>query len=81
MTVEGELHESLGKLGQLVQDTAKATRALSCGVPDRECNQAKYLQEALDMIEESQRRRSRRRSPSQQMEITLVESRPGQGMG
>ena len=51
MTVEGELNESLGKLGQLVKDTAGAIHALSRGVPDWECNEAEYPQ-ALDMIEE-----------------------------
>ena len=59
--------------GQLVKDTAGATHALSCGVPDRECNEEKYLQEALDMIEEFQRRGSRRGSSSQQTEIILTE--------
>ena len=65
----------------LVKDTAGATHALSCGVPDRECIELKYLQEALDMIEEFQRRGTRRGSSRQQTEITLVERQPGQGMG
>ena len=32
-----------------------ATDGLSCGVPDRESNDARYLQEALDMTEEFHR--------------------------
>ena len=56
-------------LGQLLKDTAGATHALSCGVPDRESNGARYLQEALDTIEEFQRRGSSRGTT----EITLVE--------
>ena len=70
MTVEGELNENLGKLGQLAKHTAQATHALSCGVPDRECIEAKYLQEVLEMIENSEgealeggRQASRWRSP------------------
>ena len=43
VSAEEGLNDSLGRLGQLVVD---------CGVPDRESNEARYLQEALDMIEE-----------------------------
>ena len=34
-------------------------------VPDRDCNEGKYLQEALGMIDDFQRRNSRPRSASQ----------------
>ena len=51
-----EVNDSLGRLGQLIKDTAGATHALSCGVPDRETNEARCLPEALDLIEEFQRR-------------------------
>ena len=40
-----DLNESVGRLGQLTKETAGATHALSCGVPDRESNEAHYLQE------------------------------------
>ena len=69
VTAEEELNDSLGRLGQLIKDTAGATHALSCGVPDRELNEARFLQEALDLIEEFQRRRPSRGTT----EITLVE--------
>ena len=58
VSAEEELNDSLGRLGQLIKDTAGATHALSCGVGDRESNEVRYLQEALDMIEEFQKRRS-----------------------
>ena len=53
---EEELNHSLERLGQLIKDTAWATHALSCGVPDRESSEVRFLQEALDLIEECQRR-------------------------
>ena len=40
----------MGCLGTLVN----ATHALTCGDPDRESNETKYLREATDMIEEWQ---------------------------
>ena len=45
-TAEEDLDDSLGRMGQLKKDTVGATHALSCG----ESNEARYLQEALDMI-------------------------------
>ena len=53
---------------QLIKDTAGATHGLSCGVPDRESNEARHLQEALDIIEEFQKKEHSRRTT----EITLV---------
>ena len=48
---EEDLNDSLGRVGQPIKDIARATHALWCGVPDRESNEAHYLEEALDMIE------------------------------
>ena len=56
-------------MGQHIKDTAGATHALSCDVPDREPNEVRYLQEALELIEDFQRRGSCREAT----EITLVE--------
>ena len=68
VSAEEELNDSLGRLGQLIKDTV-APHAQSCGVPDRESKEARFLQEALDMIEEFQRREPSRGTT----EITLVE--------
>ena len=68
-TAVEDLNDSSGRLGQLVKDTADATHALSCGALDRESNEARDLQEALDVTEEFQRRGSGRGTT----EITLVE--------
>ena len=40
---------------QLTKDTVGATHALACGVPDRGSNEVRFLQEALDMLEDFQR--------------------------
>ena len=45
-----DLNKRLGCLGDLVKDTAGATHALTCGVPDRESNDVRFLQEAIDII-------------------------------
>ena len=34
-----------------MKETASSTHALSCGVPDRDNNEAEYLREALEMID------------------------------
>ena len=47
---------SLGFLGWYVKETAAATHSLTCGVPDRESNEVKYLRDAAQLIEEWQRR-------------------------
>ena len=62
MMAEDGLKNSLGCLGDLVRDTASATHALSCEVPDRDSNETKYLREALEIIDEWQARCSRRSS-------------------
>ena len=67
-TAEEDQNEGLGRMGQLIRDTAGATHALSC-TTDRDCNEAKYLQEALDMIEDFQQRDTRH----EVAEIILVE--------
>ena len=41
----------LGCAGELVRDAAAATQSLSCGTSDKDCNEVKYLQEALDLLE------------------------------
>ena len=40
---EEVLNDSLDCLGTLVKDRAGATHALTCGVPDRESNETKYV--------------------------------------
>ena len=45
-TAEEDLNECLGRMEQLIRDTAGATRALSCETTDRDSNEARYLQEA-----------------------------------
>ena len=37
-----------------LQAAARATHSLTCGVPDRESNEVKYLREATELIEEWQ---------------------------
>ena len=48
---EGHVNDGIGSLGQAVQSTATATHSLTCGVPDRESNEVKYLREATELIE------------------------------
>ena len=45
---EAAVNPSLGCLGWLVKETAKSTHSLTCGVPDRESHETKYLREATD---------------------------------
>ena len=74
MMAEEVLNNSLGCMGDLVKDTASATYAVSCRVPDRDSNEAKSLREALDMIDEFQSRSPRRESAGQETtEVILVE--------
>ena len=49
---EAAINHHLGCSGWLVRETANASHALTCGVPDREGNETKYLREATEMIEE-----------------------------
>ena len=45
------LNNGSGNISELVRDTAATTHSLSCGTIDRDCNEVKYLQEALDLLE------------------------------
>ena len=44
---EGHVNDGIGSLG-------KALHSLTCGVPDLESNEVKYLREATELIEEWQ---------------------------
>ena len=48
MMAEEALNNGSGCLGDLGKDAASATHSLSCRVPDRDSNDAKFLREALD---------------------------------
>ena len=61
-----KLNDILGRLGQLVKNTAGLAHALSCGVLDRHSNEATCLGEALNMIDDFQRRTYRWESASQE---------------
>ena len=52
---EAAVNHSLGFLGWWVKETAAATHSLTCGVPDRESNEIRYLKEATELIEEWQK--------------------------
>ena len=75
---EEALNDDLGYLGLLVKDTANATHALSCGVPDMNGK----LGKALDLIDEWQARGSRRslegHDDREATEMVLVVERPQQ---
>ena len=43
-----------GNLGCCVKEAAAATHSLTCGVPDRESNEIRYLKQATELIEEWQ---------------------------
>ena len=51
---EGHVNDGIGSLGKALQAAARATHSLTCGVPDRERNEVKYLREATELIEEWQ---------------------------
>ena len=54
-TTMDNLNDGLGRIGELTRDTAGATHSLSCGTTDRDCDEAKYLQEALDLSRRGQK--------------------------
>ena len=60
-----------------VQAAAKATRSLTCGVPDRESNEVEYLREATELIEAWQQQlqggQPMSGPPSENSEVILVE--------
>ena len=45
------MRSGLRCIRELVRDTAAATHSLSCGTNDRDCNEVKSLQDALDLLE------------------------------
>ena len=51
-SAEDDLNEGLVCIRDLVRDTAAAAHALSCGTNDRDSNEEKYLQEALEIVGE-----------------------------
>ena len=53
---EGHVNDGIGSLGKALQAAARATHSLACGVTDRESNEAKYLRDATELIEEWQYR-------------------------
>ena len=74
---EALVNNSLGTPGHCVRDAAAATHSLTCGVPDRESNEIKYLREATDLIETWQQQlqdgQSVSRPPSEHSEVILIE--------
>ena len=51
---EGHVNDGIGSLEKALQAAARATHSLTCGVPDRESNETKYLRETTELIEEWQ---------------------------
>ena len=76
---EGHVNDGIGSLGKAMQAAARATHSLTCGVPDRESNEVKYLREATELIEERQFRLQggqRVSAPaSDHGEVILIESK------
>ena len=68
-TTEERLNDGSGRIGELIGDTAGETHSLSCGTPDRGCNEEKYQQEALDFVESFHRRDTHR----EESEVKLAE--------
>ena len=62
---EGHANDGIGSLGKALQAAARATHSLTCGVPDRESDEVKYLREATELIEEWQFRPPPRWAPSE----------------
>ena len=76
---EGHVNDGIGSLGRAVQAAAKATHSLTCGVPDRESNEAKYLREATELIEgwqlQLQGGQAMKGPSSEHSEVILVEKK------
>ena len=49
---EALVNDGLGSLEQAVRAAAQATHSLTCGAPDREGNEIKYLRETTELIRE-----------------------------
>ena len=45
---EALVNDSLGALGHAVRHAAQATHSVTCGVPNRESNEIKYLRETTE---------------------------------
>ena len=71
------VNDALGSLGQAVRAAAQATHSLTCGVPDRESNEIKYLREATELIERWQQQLQDGQPvsgpPSEHSEVILIE--------
>ena len=74
---EGHVNDGIGSLGKALQAAARATHSLTCGVPDRESNETKYLREATELIEEWQHQllsgQPMSGPPSEHGDVILVE--------
>ena len=74
---EGHVNDGIGSLGKAPQAAAKATHSLTCGVPDRESNETKYLREATELIQKWQHQllsgQPMSGPPSEHSEVILVE--------
>ena len=74
---EAAVNHSLGCLGWSAIETANAKHTLTCGVPDRESNEIKYLREATELINEWQKQLQGvppvSRPSSEHGEVVLIE--------
>ena len=74
---EAYVNDGIGSLGNALQAAATATHSLTCGVPDRESNETKYLREATKLIEARQHHflsgQPTSGPPSEHGEVILVE--------
>ena len=52
---EAAVNNSLGNLGCCVKEAAAAIHSLTCGIPDSQNNEIRYLKQASELIEEWQR--------------------------
>ena len=55
------LNDGHGRISEPARGIAAATRSLSSGTNDRDCNEVKYLQEALGLLESLHRRNTHRK--------------------
>ena len=62
-------YDGLGRISEVVRDKAAATHSFSCGTNCRDCNEVKYLLEALDLMERFHRQDTHR----EESESTFVE--------
>ena len=64
-------------LGRAVRAAAQATHSLTCGVPDRDSNETKYLREATELIEDWQRQlqggQPVNKAPSEHGEVIFID--------